>query len=66
MAEADKREQAELLREKARAIYRRSDHIPLSRGDQTAIARVGELRDEADKLMRRAQELDPITYSEPL
>ncbi len=53
------RELAELLREKARALYTRSDNVPLYRDDRRGIDRVGELREEADALMARADKLDP-------
>jgi hypothetical protein len=50
---------AEELRARARELYRRSDNVPLFSGDdRAAIERVGDLREEADRLMARADELD--------
>lgn len=54
---------AEDLRERAYALHRRSDNVPLHR-DGTGIDKVAALRTEADELIRRADVLDPPARQE--
>jgi hypothetical protein len=52
-------EQADALRQRAYALYRRSDHVLLVPGDRVAIDRVAALREEGDALIAQADRLDP-------
>jgi hypothetical protein len=58
MSVVNGRKLAAELRQRALALYRRADYMPLRHGDDS-IDRHVALKDEADKLMARAELLDP-------
>lgn len=59
MSVVNGREAAAELRKRALALYRRADYMPVRLGDDS-IDRLVALKDEADKLMARAELLDPM------
>lgn len=58
MNTADDRAFASVLRERAMALYRKADFMPLRHGDDS-MDRHAALKEKADRYMAEADELDP-------